>query len=130
MTHYGQVLRAGGAGAGGQGRALLRTQDGSPKEGQGLIPHPGIQGHSFKGLRNKAGKSPVQNWQGSLQHPCVVVCQWPAELPSPNSLRSTHQSSSTTRTNTKNVFLLTRFLNVSAKGENFSYVAHGLKKQP
>lgn len=42
----------------------------------------------------------------------------------------THQSSSTTRTSTKNVFLLTRFLNVSVKGENFSYVEHGLKKQP
>lgn len=41
---------------------------------------------------------------------------------------STHQSSSTTRTSTKNVFLLTRFLNVSAKGENFSYVGHRLKK--
>lgn len=43
---------------------------------------------------------------------------------------STHQSSSTTRTSTKKVFLLTRFLNVSAKGENFSYVGHGLRKQP
>lgn len=42
--------------------------------------------------------------------------------------RRTHQSSSTTRTSTKNVFLLTRFLNVSAKGENFSYVECGLKK--
>lgn len=41
----------------------------------------------------------------------------------------THQSSSTTRTSTKNVFLLTRFLNVSAKGENFSYVERRLKKQ-
>lgn len=41
---------------------------------------------------------------------------------------STHQSSSTTRTSTKNVFLLTRFLNVSAKGENFSYVECGLRK--
>lgn len=39
----------------------------------------------------------------------------------------THQSSSTTRTSTKNVFLLTRFLNVSAKGENFSYVKCGLR---
>lgn len=43
--------------------------------------------------------------------------------------RGAHQSSSTTRTSTKNVFLLTRFLNVSAKGENFSYVEHRLKKQ-
>lgn len=43
--------------------------------------------------------------------------------------RRTHQSSSTTRTSTKNVFLLTRFLNVSAKGENFSYVEPELKKQ-
>lgn len=44
--------------------------------------------------------------------------------------RSTHQSSSTTRTSTKNVFLLTRFLNVSANGENFSYVEDELKKPP
>lgn len=42
---------------------------------------------------------------------------------------STHHSSSTTRTSTKNVFLLTRFLNVSAKGENFSYVERRLKKR-
>lgn len=42
---------------------------------------------------------------------------------------STHQSSSTTRTSTKNVFLLTRFLKVSEKGENFSYV-NALRKQP
>lgn len=42
--------------------------------------------------------------------------------------RSTHQSSSTTRTSTKNVFLLTRFLKVSAKGENFSYVKRRLGK--
>lgn len=41
---------------------------------------------------------------------------------------STHHSSSTTRTSTKNVFLLTRFLNVSAKGENFSYVECRLRK--
>lgn len=44
--------------------------------------------------------------------------------------RSTHQSSSTTRTSTKNVFLLTRFLNVSANGENFSYVEDALRKAP
>lgn len=42
---------------------------------------------------------------------------------------STHHSSSTTRTSTKNVFLLTRFLNLSAEEENFSYVKRGLKKQ-
>lgn len=47
--------------------------------------------------------------------------------PPPSTPRGgrTHQSSSTTRTSTKNVFLLTRFLNVSAKGENFSYVGAG-----
>lgn len=41
--------------------------------------------------------------------------------------QGTYHSSSTTRTSTKNVFLLTRFLNVSAKGENFSYVKCGLR---
>lgn len=55
----------------------------------------------------------------------------PAGLPSASHNPeggSTHQSSSTTRTSTKNVFLLTRFLNVSAKGENFSYVEQGVKE--
>ncbi len=63
----------------------------------------------------------------------TLRCPWHTGLlPLPHDASGglTHQSSSTTRTSTKNVFLLTRFLKVSAKGENFSYVECGLKTQP
>lgn len=42
-----------------------------------------------------------------------------------NKFRATHHSSSTTRTSTKNVFLLTRFLKVSGLWQNLVYVLHG-----
>lgn len=47
----------------------------------------------------------------------------------PKMKKATHHSSSTTRTSTKKVFLLTRFLNVSGKWQNFSYVGCKLKNQ-
>lgn len=58
------------------------------------------------------------------------ACWAPPHMLPQSGGRSTHQSSSTTRTSTKNVFLLTRFLNVSANGENFSYVEDALRKAP
>lgn len=45
----------------------------------------------------------------------------------PKMKKGTHHSSSTTLTSTKKVFLLTLFLNVSGKWQNFSYVGCKLK---
>lgn len=86
-------------------------------QGSLRIPGPGEADGMNQDAPISAGKpaAPVGS-PGVPEAPCHLVG------------RSTHQSSSTTRTSTKNVFLLTRFLKVSAKGENFSYVKCRLGK--
>lgn len=116
---------------------MLPITELQPEREEGQSVAPGETRRARAGLRGW----PLQSRPGSPVHHCGHTAgeeqagrdgmaseggsrPWPAIRG-----QSTHHSSSTTRTSTKNVFLLTRFLNVSAKGENFSYVERGLKKQ-
>lgn len=96
-----------------------------------LPPRPCVS-RPERALRGTAGTRPGEAGTAQSQGQALEPPRGP-ERPTPPcgpEGGSTHQSSSTTRTRTKKVFLLTRFLNVSAKGENFSYVERVLKKQP